>query len=671
MTARSSEPAMRTFDVFETVLVRRVGHPRGVFPLLGADPEVRGSTGLTPAQFAPLREWCEHDQRRTDPGGEISLEQIWRAVVRDLGLDSELATPLAERELALEASVLAANPLMRERVADARHRNGRVVWLSDTYVPSSWLTAQLERHGFWASGDRLYVSNEHGASKDRGDLYTLVARDARLAPGTIEHVGNHPGSDVERARAAGWRAAPAPEANPNRYELALEEHSQASEGLASLLAGASVMTRLHGAAGDRRSGRWDIAAAVAGPSLAAFVLWILVRAVELGLERVYFVARDGELPLEIARRLQPLLPGAERVELRYLYGSRQAWHLPAADLNPSRVRGWLREGSRGNRSSLRDVLARVRIDPSDVTELLPAGDLDRPLEDDADRVVDELLRQPEFQAHLRRSAEAAREVLLGYLGQEGLLDDSPYACVELGWHGRALHSLDLVLGSAGHGAARHLFFGLYPAIDADGAPPRSEAFFRDFRDGGPDVSWPHLYFLEAFCAGREGRTMSVERRDERYEPVLENSRNEAKLEWGLDEIHDGVSRYVEELSAGIETAPAVVSKANVLALRPAIDVNLATVWERPLPDEARVLGSIPLRESLLDDQRRTLARPLRWRDALAALTPNGHSSAMGWYAGSAAMSGGGLRRVTALAWRARALQWRLRARLGMGSAAHE
>ena len=165
--------------------------------------------------------------------------------------------------------------------------------------------------------------------------------------------------------------------------------------------------------------------------------------------------------------------------------------------------------------------------------------------------------------------------------------------------------------------------------------------------------------------------MYVERKGERYEPVLENSRNEAKLDWGLDEIYDGVSKYVEELRAGLEVAPGVVSKANVLALRPAIDAILTTLWEAPVPDEARVLGSIPLRESLLDDKRRTLARPLRWGDALAALTPGGRSSAMGWYAGSAAMSGGGLRRVTALAWRARALQWRVRTRLRVRSAAHE
>ena len=661
MTESQSASSLRTFDVFETALIRRVGVPRGVFALLGADPEIRRTTGLAPAIFAALREWCERDQRRTDPTGEIALEQIWRALVRDLRLDDELVPRLAEVELALEGALLTGNPLMREHVADARQRHGRVVWLSDTYVPSAWLMEQLERHGFWAAGDRLYVSSEHHACKNRGDLYALVAREVGLPPGRLEHVGNDPHVDGERARQAGWRAVAAPEANPNRYELALEACSESSEGLSSLLAGASVLTRLHGKAAGEGSGLWNIAASAAGPSLSAFVLWLLVRAGELGLERLYFVARDGELLLRMARRLQPLVPSAEGVELRYLYGSRQAWHLPAADLNFDRVRGWLCE--RADRASVRDILARLRMDPSEIAPLLPVDGVDSPLGDDGEHFVDELLSRPEFQSRVCAAAEEARNVLLGYLEQEGLLDAGPYACVELGWHGRALHSLDLVLSSTGHGAARYQFFGLYPVAGPDGAPPRSEAFFRDFRDGGPDVSWAHLYFLEAFCAGLEGRTKYIERKDGRYEPVLAHPRNEAKLAWGLQEIYDGVDRFVEELCAGLEAAPAPASKPNLLALRPAIDVILETLWDKPRPDEACVLGAIPLRENLLDDSWQTLAHPFGWRDAAAALTPAGHSTALGWYAGSAALSGGGIRRITGLAWRARALLSRLRGRL--------
>jgi FMN phosphatase YigB (HAD superfamily) len=657
----SGHGPVRTFDVFETALVRRVGVPPSVFLLLGAMPEVRNVTGLSPQAFAELRQWCELDRRRTEPTGEISLEEIYGVLVRDLGVDHGSVPVLMDAELSLEAKLLVPNRMLAAAVDDARESQGHVIWLSDTCLPSAWIATQLQRHGLLEPGDVVYASNEHAASKNRGDLYALVARDAGLEAAAFEHVGNDHAADVRRARQAGWGSRHVPEPNPNPHELTLEASSVASAGLSSQLAGASILTRLEAEARGADARRWNLAASVAGPAVSSFVLWLLIRAVELGLERIYFVARDGELLLQVARRLQICVPEAGNVELRYLYGSRQAWHLPAADLQPERIEGWLLE--RADRASVTDLLARLRIEPAHVADLLPVDELNAPLGDDGPRVVSALLEQPEFRRRLRLAAEDARRVLTGYLQQEGLLDAKPYACVELGWHGRALRSLQLVLNAAGHeGAARYQFFGLYPTTAPDGPPANAEAFFRDSRTGA-DVSWAHLYFLEAFCAGLEGRTVSVAERDGRYEPVLAEARNSAAVQWGLEAVYAGVEHFAGELSAGLLAAPEALTKANVLALRPAIDTILQTVWAAPTRQEAEVLGAIPLRNSLTHTGWDSLAPPLTWKDALAALRPNGARAGMGWYEGSAALTGPALRHVTAATWRARALQWRTRRRL--------
>jgi FMN phosphatase YigB (HAD superfamily) len=651
---------MRTFDVFETALVRRVGLPSSVFLLLGAASEVRRITGLSEHAFAELRKWSQVDRRLADPSGETSLDEIYKVLVRDLGIDDHLRGTLVEAELALEANLLAPNPAQAMAVDEARRSQGRVIWLSDTYLPSAWIADQLRRHGLLEPGDVVYASNEHAASKNGGDLYGHVAADAGLPPSSFEHVGNDRVADVERAREAGWRARHAPEPNPNRHELTREASSDTSGGLASLLAGASILTRLQGDARGMDPGRWNVAASVAGPTLASFVMWLLIRAAELDVERIYFVARDGELLLRVARELQASIPGAEHLELRYLYGSRQAWHLPAADLQPERVDGWLLEGA--EQASLRDLLARLRLDPAHVADLVPIDDVDAPLGDDAARVVHALLGHAEFQRRLGAAAEESRAVLLGYLRQEGLLNDKPYTCVELGWHGRALRSLQLVLNAAGHqGAARYQFFGLYPTQAPDGPPTRAEAFFRDSRTGA-DVSWPHLYFLEAFCAGLEGRTVSVAAGDGHYEPVLAEPHNAAAIEWGLETVYAGVERFAAELSAGLSAAPSALTKANVLAVRAPADTILQTLWEAPTREEAAVLGTIPLRKSLTQDGWAPLAPPLTWKDALAAFKPSGARAGLGWYAGSAAVTSRTLRRVTAATWGARKLQWQIRHR---------
>ena len=70
----------------------------------------------------------------------------------------------------------------------------------------------------------------------------------------------------------------------------------------------------------------DIAADVVAPLLTSFVLWTLQDAEQRGLERLHFVARDGQIMHKVARALSESL---ETPELHYLYGSRQAWYLPS------------------------------------------------------------------------------------------------------------------------------------------------------------------------------------------------------------------------------------------------------------------------------------------------------------------------------------------------------
>ena len=57
---------------------------------------------------------------------------------------------------------------------------------------------------------------------------------------------------------------------------------------------------------------------MAGPALAGYVLWVLERSFEMGLKRLYFISRDGEIMLEMAQRLLPAFWPDATMELRYL-----------------------------------------------------------------------------------------------------------------------------------------------------------------------------------------------------------------------------------------------------------------------------------------------------------------------------------------------------------------
>jgi len=92
-------------------------------------------------------------------------------------------------------------------------------------------------------------------------------------------------------------------ASLNRYEHTWEAYREETGGLGSLVAGASRLARLGIETPAELRPIVDVATGVAGPILAAYVLWVLNNAQREGISRLYFVARDGEILYLIAQRL--------------------------------------------------------------------------------------------------------------------------------------------------------------------------------------------------------------------------------------------------------------------------------------------------------------------------------------------------------------------------------
>ena len=263
-----------------------------------------------------------------------------------------------------------------------------MAFLEDTLLPADLLRDVLRTVGALHASDRLWVSHELEASKADGGAWLEVARLLGGLPPTWTHVGHDPSADVRTARRAGVRASLLDDAAPTRYETLLDDACATTGGLSGLLAGAARSTRLR--LGRERPlmppDRSRVVAGVAGPLLAGYVLWCLRQAAEAGLPRLYFVARDGEVMLSVARRLaRSLGPAAGGdVELRYLHGSRRAWLRDAPD------EGLLRSVlGRQERLSVRDGLAWSELAPEDVADELAAAGLD-----DHDAPLDEDGRRP-------------------------------------------------------------------------------------------------------------------------------------------------------------------------------------------------------------------------------------------------------------------------------------
>lgn len=217
---------------------------------------------------------------------------------------------------------------------------------------------------------------------------------------------------------------------------------------------------------------------VLGPTLLAFVSWVLKQAQETGKRRLYFLARDGWLMYRMAQTLcevQSLSAktfsgktGSEKqysLECRYLYASRYAWRLPEQHLIGT---GSLERICRGGMHvTFSDLMRRAGLTEREAKKIArlvqPGRGVDETLSwREIRRLRAPLAECSEFCELADRRSRSRYEAAIGYLTQEGLLEDIPYALVDSGWIGTMQESLGHLLQSAGYSRPLEgYYFGLY------------------------------------------------------------------------------------------------------------------------------------------------------------------------------------------------------------------
>jgi FMN phosphatase YigB (HAD superfamily) len=472
-------------DVFDTVLTRRIGSPAALFLILGKRLATKGLIRSSPEAFARTR--IEANRRaRANAGRGMGLADIYLELQFTLGLSDADREAIRAEEVALESELLVPVPGAADRLRRAREAGMAVAFLSDMYLDSAFIRSQLARHDMIAAGDGCYVSCEEGCGKGDGRAYRVMAMRESVDLGNVVHRGNDPRADVSAARSVGVTAEPFLAGNLNRFEAVLETHSYPTEGLSSVMAGASRLARLSVPAPDgRQTALRDVAASVGGPVLVSYVLWVLLRARDRGIRRLYFMARDGYLLMRVARSLIQAL-GLD-CEARYLHGGIKAWDIPTT------------EGVSG--------------------------------------------------ANLFGEAAERRQDALSYFRQEGVFDGSAWALVDLGWSGRLPGAMDRILRADGGGVPAAFFFARFVDEEshAPGHAVPIHAYFSDHDNRRGHPGRLNELFVEMFCGADQGEVVGYRRHGDGMVPILASETNPALSRWGLPIIHETILSFVDRL----------------------------------------------------------------------------------------------------------------------------
>jgi FMN phosphatase YigB (HAD superfamily) len=537
-----------SFDVFDTLLVRTLARPDDVLWAAAervVPPGPQRQEVL--AEVVRRRVAADHATVRASGRDAVPLAEFIATLdLSDLGLD---AAALGVAELAVEREMTRPVSAGRERVQAARATGLRVLFISDMYLPRAVIEELLLGAQIARPGEPVYVSGELGLSKRTGRLFDHVLAQEGLAPDELLHHGDDPVTDLAMPRRRGIGVAPMLGAKLTRLEETALEPTGPPVALRARLAGASRAARVAaGGEHGRDAAISALGADVVGPVLTAFVAWMLEQARADGVERLYFVARDGQALLRVAERIRR--PGDP--ELRYLYGSRKAWMLPSVTRADAESLAWLPVPPMVPHV-VGTFLRRLELEPAEVAGPLAAHGLE------VDEVLDArgherfLAFAAQVEDLILARAAVRRERLLRYCEQEGLTDGTPWALVDLGWNLRTQGALRAVLATIGHGDAVR---GTYLGVAQDRPPLSRTGPYRAWvRVDDGDVSitlpevWPYrkaVIVEQLFVAADHGTCLGYADEDGRVVPVLRDVDADPEALAYVQALRAAVDRFAAE-----------------------------------------------------------------------------------------------------------------------------
>jgi FMN phosphatase YigB (HAD superfamily) len=604
--------SLLALDVFDTCLIRDFVSQESLWYLLGHEIVKQLPGVSSAAEFARLRGSAEDEARGQGTAEDVALNDVYARIAASRGWTPAQQRQAIALEEDLESRGLRPNPLARTLLAKAH--GAPVSYLTDTPHRGEFIRRCLYEHSLPAGA--VLSSGDLGLRKGTGSLFREAGRRHNVGRGQVLHIGNDLRSDAAGSARAGVPFALFADANPTRFETALDDATTKSAGLlGAVLAGCGRHLRL-AKADQAPPALVSVVSGVAGPAVFTAAAWILLSAQRDGVDTLYFVARDGEILLAVAKLLQRELGMATEIECRYLYGSRRAWHFPALSLvdAPEVAAALRRLLFQSGKNTLRDLMSHLGLSDDGAVQIV-AQELvdvsaDTLLGERLTGVIDTLAASSSFQSLALSRARTEHEATVAYLRQEKMFSSSRPGLIDIGWHGAASSSLVKIAAAQGTSVLCYFAGGLCGQESA-AAPEDSRAFLIDARGEEPETRQALVHLMESFCAGSGGSTLGYAETDGRWGPRLAPDQTNRAMAWGLRNFQELVWDYTTEVCRGLVKFAWNITLDELEALRPCLIANLCALWDSPTYAEAELWGSFPFED---DEGSPMLGRAVAPRD---------------------------------------------------------
>lgn len=529
-----------SFDIFDTLIKRSVARPKDVFYYAAQRYNRHDGDTIDPAEFCKVRIAAEVEARkcaREQNREEVTLEEIYRYLPE---VYQKNAQKLLEAELEMEKSCCHADPTMKKVYLWCQKNGKRIFITSDMYLPRRTVEEILERNGY--SGYTLLLSSECGVTKSSGNLFTFLLQQEGVEKNALIHVGDNLRGDILGAKKQGIRAVWIAN-DPDRCSFTrlhkMDVHTRKQMQ--------PIRTIMNGYIDPDWDEYYQFGFEVLGPLLYGFCTWLHESVKKEGLEKIFFLSRDGYL----MQQGYQLLYGDEAVENSYLYVSRKALFIPQLWLHPE-LKDVVWSLSENTVWNYRKLCDKLGID-AEVGEQhwfacglkTEQTFLSQNLEKDSN--VNRFYQS--IREEVIRNSREAYTVFLEYLHQESV--SGRVAVVDIGWRGSMQHYLQNILQQAQISAQLHGYYvgridHVIPDIKLHAyIPPEAKP-----RVGGGGL-------FESMFLSQEGSVKNHRRNsDGRIEPVLYESEYEEGGEAEKVRAYQGGAlEFIAAMKTGVGAQP--------------------------------------------------------------------------------------------------------------------
>ncbi len=320
---------MVSFDIFDTLITRRTISPHGIF-LLVQEKLLRQWKDTKYCHFSrnfcTLRINAEKDARISAANQgreEVTIDEIYDLLAYRNNLPKELVNGIKECEIQSEIEysypLVSHLKLLEQHLSEGEH----VVLISDMYLSERIIREMLIRISSVFCDMPIYVSCETGKTKQSGSLFFEVAKRENASFGNWLHYGDNRKSDYLVPKMLGIDARYLSQEELKPWEKELNKRILLENSVNPL----ALQLYLGAARNLRAENKWSqagqIGASLGGMILYPYVWWLIHKSMDMGIRRLYFIARDGY----VLKRIGDAIIRNQKLDLItvYVYGSRNVW----------------------------------------------------------------------------------------------------------------------------------------------------------------------------------------------------------------------------------------------------------------------------------------------------------------------------------------------------------